>query len=73
MKVIDGGFGKQRSVKQVFEAALNSEKLEDYETAFCIMKSPDYIVVSTNMDRDELYFLLDQIKMSIITEGDYEL
>jgi len=73
MKVIDGGFGKQISVEQVFEAALNSKKLKEYETAFCIMKSPDYITVSTNMERDELYFLLDQIKMSLITDGDYQL
>ena len=48
MKVIDGGFGKQTGVSKVFEAITRAEKLDDYDKAFCIIKSDDYVVVSTN-------------------------
>ncbi len=73
MKVIDGGFGKQTGVAKVFEAITRAEKLDDYDKAFCIIKSDDYVVVSTNLEAQDLYFLLDQIKMSIITQGEYEI
>ena len=61
MKVIDGGFGKQTGVSKVFEAITRAEKLDDY------------VVVSTNLEAQDLYFLLNQIKMSIITQGEYEI
>jgi len=78
MKVIEGGFDqKQRAdeltVPMVFDAIVAKEDLENYDEAFCIIKSEDFIVVSTNMDTASLYFLLDQLKMSLITAGEYEL
>ena len=78
MKVIEGGFDqKQRAdeltVPMVFDAIVAKEDLENYDEAFCIIKSEDFIVVSTNMDTASLYFLLDQLKMSLITGGEYEL
>ena len=78
MKVIEGGFDqKQRAdeltVPMVFDAIVAKEHLENYDEAFCIIKSEDFIVVSTNMDTVGLYFLLDQLKMSLITAGEYEL
>ena len=78
MKVIEGGFDqKQRAdeltVPMVFDAVVAKEDLETYDEAFCVIKSEDFIVVSTNMDTASLYFLLDQLKMSLITGGEYEL
>lgn len=78
MKVIEGGFDqKQRAdeltVPMVFDAVVAKEDLETYDEAFCVIKSEDFIVVSTNMDTTSLYFLLDQLKMSLITGGEYEL
>ncbi len=78
MKVIEGGFDqKQRAdeltVPMVFDAVVAKEDLETYDEAFCVIKSEDFIVVSTNMDTSSLYFLLDQLKMSLITGGEYEL
>ncbi len=78
MKVIEGGFDqKQRAdeltVPMVFDSIVGKEDLETYDEAFCVIKSEDFIVVSTNMDTASLYFLLDQLKMSLITGGEYEL
>jgi len=78
MKVIEGTFGEKTNdnkvtVPLVFEAITNKEDLENYEDAFCIVKSEEYIVVSTNMETLELSFLLDQLKLSLLTGGDYEL
>lgn len=76
MKVIEGNFnGKDEKipVPKVFDAILSVEKLEDYKDAFCIIKSEDFVVVSTNMDTLDLYFVLDQLKMSLLTGGEYEL
>ena len=49
------------------------EDLDKYEDAFCIVKSDDYVVISTNLDTHQVYFLMDQIKLSLITRGDYEI
>ena len=78
MKVIEGNFGEKTStdkvpVPVVFETLTQKENLEEYRDAFCIAKSDEYIVISTNMDTLELYFLLDQLKLSLITGGEYEL
>ena len=71
MKVIEGGF--KTTVPEVFAAITETEELKDYEYAFCIIKSKDYLVVSTNMETQELNFLFDQLKMEMITNGEYEI
>jgi hypothetical protein len=79
MKVIQGAFGGNKqdtdriSVPQVFKLIMDNEDLENYDDAFCIIKSEEYIMVSTNMDTYELAFLLDQLKLSLLTGGEYEL
>jgi hypothetical protein len=78
MKVIEGGFDQKNktdelTVPMVFDAIIAKEDLESYDEAFCVVKSEDFILVSTNMDTTGLYFLLDQLKMSLITGGEYEL
>lgn len=76
MKVIEGNFsGKSEKipVPAVFAAVTSMEDLKKYEDAFCIIKSDDFVVVSTNMDTHELYFLFDQLKLSLLTGGEYEL
>ena len=78
MKVIKGGFDQKQkedvlTVPMVFDSIVGKEDLETYDEAFCVIKSEDFIVVSTNMDTASLYFLLDQLKMSLITGGEYEL
>jgi hypothetical protein len=78
MKVIKGGFDQKQkedvlTVPMVFDSIVGKEDLETYDEAFCVIKSEDFIVVSTNMDTTSLYFLLDQLKMSLITGGEYEL
>ncbi len=78
MKVIKGSFDQkpkpdELKVPTVVDAIVAKEDLENYDEAFCIIKSEDFIVVSTNMDTASLYFLLDQLKMSLITAGEYEL
>ena len=76
MKVIEGHFGDKDGklpVSAVFAAVSGVEDLDKYEDAFCIVKSEDYVVISTNLDTHQLYFLLDQIKLSLITRGDYEI
>ena len=78
MKVIEGNFGgkdneDRLTVPLVFAAITEKEDLTNYEDAFCIVKSEEFIVVSTNMDTLDLYFLLDQLKLSLLTGGDYEL
>jgi len=76
VKVIEGHFGAKDEkvpVPAVFAALSAADDLENYEDAFCIVKSEDYVVISTNMDTHQLYFLLDQIKLSLITRGDYEI
>ena len=76
MKVIEGHFGdkdEKLPVEAVFAAVSGVEDLDKYEDAFCIVKSEDYVVISTNMETHQLYFLLDQLKLSLITRGDYEI
>ena len=76
MKVIEGYFGdkdEKLPVGAVFAAVSGVEDLDKYEDAFCIVKSEDYVVISTNLDTHQLYFLLDQIKLTLITRGDYEI
>ena len=79
MKVIKGNFEDKPkgedglNVPMVFDMIIEKEDLDNYDEAFCIIKSEDYIVISTNMDTTGLYFLLDQLKMSLITGGEYEL
>jgi len=76
VKVIEGHFGDKDEkipVSAVFGAISGVEDLDKYEDAFCIVKSEDYVVISTNMDTFQLYFLLDQLKLSLITRGDYEI
>jgi len=76
VKVIEGHFGDKDEkipVSAVFGAISGVEDLDSYEDAFCIVKSEDYVVISTNMDTFQLYFLLDQLKLSLITRGDYEI
>jgi hypothetical protein len=79
MKIIKGNFEDKPkgedglTVPMVFDMIIEKEDLESYNEAFCIIKSEDYIVISTNMDTVGLYFLLDQLKMSLITGGEYEL
>jgi hypothetical protein len=78
MKVIEGNFGEKANedkitVPLVFNAITEKEDLTTYEDAFCVIKSEEFIVVSTNMDTLDLYFLLDQLKLSLLTGGDYEL
>ena len=79
MKVIEGAFGGNKQninkipVPDVFKLIVDNENLENYEDAFCIIKSEEYIMVSTNMDTYELAFLLDQLKLSLLTGGEYEL
>ena len=60
-------------VTAVNTAGTSVEDLEKYEDAFCIVKSEDFVVISTNIDTQDLYFLLDQIKLALITRGDYEI
>ena len=62
MKVIEGSFDQKAktdelTVPMVFDAIVAKEDLENYDEAFCIIKSEDFIVVSTNMDTAALYFL----------------
>ena len=76
VKVIEGHFGDKDEkipVSAVFGAISGVEDLDSYEDALCIVKSEDYVVISTNMDTFQLYFLLDQLKLSLITRGDYEI
>lgn len=76
MKVIEGQFGGKNEkvpVPAVFAAISAVEDLDKYEDAFCIVKSDDYVVISTNLDTHQVYFLMDQIKLSLITRGDYEI
>jgi hypothetical protein len=76
VKVIEGHFGdkdEKLPVKAVFASVAGVEDLDKYEDAFCIVKSEDYVVISTNLDTHQLYFLLDQIKLTLITRGDYEI
>ena len=76
VKVIEGHFGDKDEkipVSAVFGAISGVEDLDKYEDAFCIVKSEDYVVISTNIDTQDLYFLLDQIKLALITRGDYEI
>jgi len=75
MKVIEGNFGKTEniSVPEVFASICKVENLEDYTDAFCIVKSDDYVVISSNMDAHALYFLFDQLKMTLLTNGEYEV
>ena len=76
VKVIEGHFGAKDEkvpVPAVFAAVTSVEDLEKYEDAFCIVKSEDFVVISTNIDTQDLYFLLDQIKLALITRGDYEI
>ena len=75
MKVIDGGFRKKEktTVPEVFASICKEENLANYEHAFCIVKSDDYVMASTNMETHELYFLFDQLKMTLITNGEYEI
>ena len=79
MKVIQGAFGENKqdtdkpNVPDVFKLITDNEDLGSYEDAFCIIKSEEYVVVSTNMDTYELAFLLDQLKLSLLTGGEYEL
>jgi len=73
MNVIKGNFGDKKEVAKVFECITDTENLDKYDKAFCIVKSKDTLVVSTNMDNEELYFLLDRIKMSILTHGEFEI
>lgn len=76
MKVIKGNFtGKTEKVgvPEVFNAITAVENLKDYNDAFCIIKSDDYIMVSTNMEAADLNFLFDQMKMTLLTSGEYEL
>tara|TARA_R110001606_G_scaffold390775_1_gene558028 strand:+ start:725 stop:943 length:219 start_codon:yes stop_codon:yes gene_type:complete len=72
VKVIEGFFDGI-TVPQVFDAILETENLEDYTNAFCFIKSEDYVVISSNMEPQDLYFLLDQIKMTLLTNGEYEV
>ena len=76
MKVIKGNFkntSEKVSVPEVFKAITSGEDLDRYEDAFCIVKSDDYIIISTNIETPELYFLFDQLKMTLLTGGEYEL
>lgn len=79
MKVIQGSFGGNKqdedriNVPDVFKLITDNEDLGSYEDAFCIIKSEEYVMVSTNMDTQGLAFLLDQIKLSLLTGGEYEL
>jgi len=75
MKVIEGKFIKKEvvTVPQVFASICKTENLEDYTDAFCFAKSDDYVVISSNMEAHELYFLFDQLKMTILTNGEYEV
>ena len=76
MKVIKGNFkntSEKIAVPEVFEAITSGEDLDRYEDAFCIVKSDDYIIISTNIETPELYFLFDQLKMTLLTGGEYEL
>lgn len=72
VKVIEGVFDGI-TVPQVFDAVCKAEKLEDYDDALCFIRSADYVVLSSNMDAQDLYFLLDQIKMTLLTNGEYEV
>ena len=75
MKVNEGGFGKQdnATVPEVFASIYKTEKLENYTDAFCLAKSDDFVVISSNMEAHDLYFLFDQLKMTILTNGEYEV
>tara|TARA_R100000951_G_scaffold83818_2_gene71557 strand:- start:393 stop:716 length:324 start_codon:yes stop_codon:yes gene_type:complete len=79
MKVIQGAFGGNKqdedriNVPEVFKLITENEDLSSYRDALCIIKSEEYVMVSTNMDTYELAFLLDQLKLSLLTGGEYEL
>jgi hypothetical protein len=74
MKVIQGAFGGNKqdtdriSVPEVFKLIMDNEDLENYDDAFCIIKSEEYIMVSTNILRLSYWTLL-----SLLTGGEYEL
>jgi len=53
MKVIKGSFDQkpktdELTVPMVFDAIVAKEDLENYDEAFCIIKSEDFIVENTN-------------------------
>ena len=76
MKVIKGNFKEKTEkvgVPEVFNAITSVENLKDYSDAFCIIKSDEYIMVSTNIDSADLNFLFDQMKMTLLTSGEYEI
>jgi len=79
MKVIEGAFGGNKqdedriNVPEVFKLITENEDLSSYRDALCIIKSEEYVMVSTNMDTYEMAFLLDQLKLSLLTGGEYEL
>lgn len=75
MKVIEGGFNKDKrqTALEVFTVVCEMEKIEDFEEAFCVAKSGQQLIISTNMDTYETHFLLEQLKLAILTAGDEEI
>lgn len=74
MKVIEGDFGKKGNLSavEVFDSVRKTENLKEYEEAFCFARSNETMVIASNIDAEGLYFLLDQIKLTLLTNGDYE-
>ena len=75
MKVIEGGFKKDKgaTAADVFSSIPQQDDMSKYNYALCVAQSDDHITIASNMDPQALYFLLDQLKMSILTNGEYSL
>jgi len=84
MKIIKGDFSKERkssggedkkkvSVEFVVAHLADEMAKHKYIDAFCCAKSDDLVVISTNMETEELNMLFDQLKLSLLTAGEYQL
>ena len=77
MKIIEGNFGKKSSApetKAVFQRVCDVEDLNTYEIGLAIATRQEdgMVLFSCNVGMPELYILLDQIKMYILSGEDYE-
>jgi hypothetical protein len=77
MKIIEGNFGKKNSApetKTVFQRVFDVEDINSYEIGLAIATRQEdgMVLFSCNVGMPELYILLDQIKMYILSGEDYE-
>ena len=52
MNVIKGNFGDKKEVAKVFECITDTENLDKYDKAFCIVKSKDTCYLQSQLEVD---------------------